>query len=235
MTPTHRLHLGLVLIALTLSVSPASARAQPLQECRVGQAVSDAGKNGGTIVGGRDGMCLVKFGSGQTQAWIAADKLHLLSPPGAPGPQPDSGSGTASGAAATGLSQNVVVLRPEVSNRLVFHADALGHIMIVANINGAPVHLLVDTGATLLSLTPEDAAAASLKRGELTFNQMVYTGNGPVHAARATLREVRIGQLQVANVDAAVIETLKQSVLGMSFLRRLKGFEMHDGLLQLDW
>jgi aspartyl protease family protein len=70
---------------------------------------------------------------------------------------------------------------------------------------------------------------------ELVFNQTVQTGNGSVRAAFAVLREMRIEQLQVENVQAAVIEKLPQSVLGMSFLSRLKGFDMQNGALTLTW
>jgi aspartyl protease family protein len=129
----------------------------------------------------------------------------------------------------------VRILRPIIANQLVYRADALGHIVLSANVNGAPVRFLVDTGATLVSLTPEDASAAGLKRSELTFDQTVQTGNGPAHAAFVQLRDIRIEQLDIENVQAAVIDSLKQSVLGMSFLSRLKRFEMRDGLLTVSW
>lgn len=121
------------------------------------------------------------------------------------------------------------------SKRLVYRADALGHIVLTASVNGAPVRFLVDTGATLVSLTTEDASAAGLAHSELTFDQTVNTGDGPVHAAFAQLREIHIEQLEVDNVKAAVIDSLKQSVLGMSFLGRLKGFEMRNGTMTIDW
>jgi len=63
----------------------------------------------------------------------------------------------------------------------------------------------------------------------------VQTANGPARAAIAVLREIRIDQLEVNNVQAAVIEKLPQSVIGMSFLSRLKGFEMQNGALTLTW
>ena len=91
------------------------------------------------------------------------------------------------------------ILRPIVVNELVYHADALGHVVLSATVNGAPVRFLVDTGATLVSLTPADASAVGLKTGELTFNQTVQTGNGPAHAAFVQLRDIRIEQLDVEN------------------------------------
>ena len=49
------------------------------------------------------------------------------------------------------------------------------------------------------------------------------------------LREVRIGPLSIENVPAAVIENPDQSLLGMSFLKRLKSFEVREGSLTISW
>ncbi len=53
--------------------------------------------------------------------------------------------------------------------------------------------------------------------------------------APVTLREVRLGQLVIANVPAAVIANLRISLLGMSFLSRLQGYEMRGGKLTITW
>jgi aspartyl protease family protein len=53
--------------------------------------------------------------------------------------------------------------------------------------------------------------------------------------APVTLREVRIDQLSFYDVPAAVIENLDISLLGMSFLSRLRGYEMRDGKLRISW
>lgn len=105
----------------------------------------------------------------------------------------------------------------------------------LARVNGARVPLLVDTGASLVGLSPEDAKAAGIDSGQLTFNQQVHTANGTVRAAFVQLREIRLDELEIADVPAVVIESLKKSVLGMSFLRRLKSFDMRDGALTMSW
>ena len=74
-----------------------------------------------------------------------------------------------------------------------------------------------------------------LKPSTLKFDQLVHTANGPAKAAFAELRRIRIEQLELENIPVAVIENLKQSVLGMSFLHRLKSFEMRGGELSLVW
>ncbi len=69
----------------------------------------------------------------------------------------------------------------------------------------------------------------------MTFNQTVHTANGTVRAASVQLREIRLDELEVDGVPAVVVESLKQSVLGMSFLRRLKAFDMRNGALTMSW
>jgi aspartyl protease family protein len=120
-------------------------------------------------------------------------------------------------------------------NTLVYPANARGHVVIDAIVNGAPVRMLVDTGASLVTLTPEDARAAGIGPGELVFNQRASTANGFVRMAPVTLREIRIGQLSIGDVPAAVLENLSTSLLGMSFLGRLQSYEMRDGKLTITW
>jgi clan AA aspartic protease (TIGR02281 family) len=69
----------------------------------------------------------------------------------------------------------------------------------------------------------------------LSFDQTAGTSNGKVHIAPVVLREIRIGDLAVERVAAAVVESSGQSVLGMSFLSRLKSFEIGSGTLTIDW
>jgi aspartyl protease family protein len=121
------------------------------------------------------------------------------------------------------------------ANRSVFTANPQGHVILNAAVNGVPIRMLVDTGASLMTLTPADARAAGINLRELVFNGHVQTANGPANIAPVMLREVRIGQLSVYDVPAAVLENLNVSLLGMSFLGRLQGYEMRDGKLTISW
>ena len=120
-------------------------------------------------------------------------------------------------------------------NTLVYPANEQGHVVIDAAVNGASVRLLVDTGASLVTLTPADARTAGIASGELVFNNRVSTANGFARMAPVTLREIRIGQLSIYDVPAAVLENLNISLLGMSFLSRLQSYEMRDGKLTISW
>lgn len=220
------------LAAFALAAVAPGACAEAPQACQLGQAVTDAGGNPAVIVGGNPERCLLRYNDGQTQRWIAPKALSLTAPDpklaplvGTDGPSPVNRP----------VAEGVTVLRPVILNRLVYRADALGHVVVPAKIDGAAVKFLVDTGATLVSLSPEDASAVGLKPSTLKFDQLVHTANGPAKAAFAELRRIRIEQLELENIPVAVIENLKQSVLGMSFLHRLKSFEMRDGELSLVW
>jgi aspartyl protease family protein len=120
------------------------------------------------------------------------------------------------------------------ANSLILPAGRDGHVMIDAVVNGVPVRFLVDTGATLVTLSPKDAAAAGVGGG-LSYSLTFETANGRTRAAPITLREIRIGQLELDDVSGAVVENARMSLLGQSFLNRLQGYEMRDGVLVLNW
>jgi len=134
--------------------------------------------------------------------------------------------------APNSVGPEVSVLRPN-PNTLVYQAGPDGHFVVPGSANGAPIRFLVDTGATLVMLTPSDARAAGIDPSTLTFNAAMRTANGTVPAATTVLREVRVGGISIGDVRAAIIPKAPQSVLGMSFLSRLKSFEMRQDRLTL--
>lgn len=99
-----------------------------------------------------------------------------------------------------------------------------GHFRTAASVNGSAVEMLVDTGASLVLLTYEDALIAGLDVGGLTFNVPILTANGKSHVATTTLKNVSIGGVTVDGVKAAVAEhgQLHASLLGMSFIGEIE-------------
>jgi aspartyl protease family protein len=118
----------------------------------------------------------------------------------------------------------------------VIRAGPHGHFVVEAVIDGVPITLLVDTGASDLVIAPEDARRLGHVGARLRFDLRYETANGVIRAAPIRLREVRIGQLSLYDVDAAVTEgDLPVSLLGMSFLRRLGGYRVEGDRLLLHW
>ena len=72
--------------------------------------------------------------------------------------------------------------------------------------------------------------------GGLDFSQITNTANGQARVAPTTLRDVRLEQLSIDNVAAVVMEQpMAISLLGMSFLKRLNGYSIRDGVLTIEW
>jgi len=122
------------------------------------------------------------------------------------------------------------------ANEVSFRRARDGHFYVDADVNGARVHFLVDTGATLVVLSADDARAAGIRTSPTDFSQRASTANGVARAAAVTLREVGVQQLSLYDVPAAVMEQpMPVSLLGMSFLSRLQGYETRDDELILRW
>ena len=110
-----------------------------------------------------------------------------------------------------------------------------GHYSVRASINNTYIDVLVDTGASVVALSYEDAEKAGLHPAMLDFKIPVSTANGQVNAARTKLDRVEIDNVRVDNVDAMVLPqgALKGTLLGMSFLSKLSSFKSEDGILTL--
>jgi aspartyl protease family protein len=108
-----------------------------------------------------------------------------------------------------------------------------GHFNAEVEINGRPVEVMIDTGATMVALSYEDAERAGLLLNDSDFTSAVSTANGMARVAPVTLDRVSIGNITVRNVPAAVTERgrMRTSLLGMSFLRKLSRFDMRSGRL----
>lgn len=110
-----------------------------------------------------------------------------------------------------------------------------GHFETAAEVNGRSIDVMVDTGATMVALTFEDAERAGIYPSPADFTHRVSTANGTGRVAPVTIDRLTIGDITVRDVRAAVVERgkLQQTLLGMSFLGRLSRFEMRAGTLVL--
>jgi aspartyl protease family protein len=110
-----------------------------------------------------------------------------------------------------------------------------GHFVARTDINGVGAGMLVDTGASTVVLKPADAERIGLDVKRLSYTVAVQTANGTTYAAPVRLKMVAIGPIRLRDVEALVAKpgTLKESLLGMSFLRRLRSYEFSGDFLTL--
>ena len=115
--------------------------------------------------------------------------------------------------------------RPIAAVARIARADD-GHYWATGEVDGEAVRFLVDTGATAVSLTPADARRFGIDTRGLTYDYEVITAQGRARAAAVRLEALSVDGATVRDVDALVIEQgLETSLLGMSYLGRLSGFE----------
>ena len=109
-----------------------------------------------------------------------------------------------------------------------------GHYWAEARIDDHAVRVMVDTGASVVVLTPADAARLGFDLKASDFSAKVVTASGPVRAAPVQLQAVSVAGARVEQVEALVVEQgLPHSLLGMSYLGRLSAFTATPAALTL--
>ncbi|MDE2145122.1 MAG: retroviral-like aspartic protease family protein [Burkholderiales bacterium] len=123
---------------------------------------------------------------------------------------------------------------PAPAREVVIPAGSGGHFSTLGSINGHAVTFLVDTGATMVSMGAEEARRLGLDLSRARAG-LTQTANGRVPVQIVVLDRVRVGDLELANVDAAILPLqMPQVLLGNSFLSRLQMQRSNDTLrLQL--
>ncbi|MDM0088856.1 MULTISPECIES: TIGR02281 family clan AA aspartic protease [unclassified Variovorax] len=105
-------------------------------------------------------------------------------------------------------------------SRIVLNADSRGHFMTAGAINGRSVSFMLDTGATAVALSAADATRIGLDFQKGTPVQM-NTANGVVQGYRLRLDSVRVGDVEVRDIDAIVSQQpMPYVLLGNSFIGR---------------
>jgi aspartyl protease family protein len=108
-----------------------------------------------------------------------------------------------------------------------------GHFHADVGVNGRTIRMLVDTGASTIALSADDAARAGIDVESLSFTSFVSTANGVTAAADVRLSEVRVGPIVRRNVRAMVTRNLDGSLLGLSFLDQLSKYSSEADQLVL--
>jgi aspartyl protease family protein len=160
--------------------------------------------------------------AGSNIFWLGAGLIGLaaLAPSlktGEAPPPPDTGARAEAAAAKFEPAGNGVA-----SREIARSAD--GHFYLDAQVNGAQVHFLVDTGASMVALTPADAQRAGIA---LPSERATAQGaGGAVEVTPVTIERIAIGPLEARGVRGAVARELPVSLLGQSFLSRVGTVEI---------
>jgi aspartyl protease family protein len=102
-----------------------------------------------------------------------------------------------------------------------------GHFYADVTIDDVALNMLVDTGASVVALTGEDAEAIGLTWGASEVRPVARGASGPVHGVPVTLERVQLGNIEARNVPAIVVpEGLGVSLLGQSFLSQIERVEI---------
>jgi len=114
--------------------------------------------------------------------------------------------------------------------------DRRGHFAVEARVDGRRLDFMVDTGASVIALTANDAKRLGIFPSFNDYKARVNTANGMVKAAPVMLGSVDVGGLVVRDVPALVRpdKALSENLLGLAYLTKLKRFEYVGGKLGLE-
>ena len=110
-----------------------------------------------------------------------------------------------------------------------------GHYYLTLEVEGRPVEFVVDTGATDIVLSRDDAERLGIDTARLRYTGFANTANGTVRTARVALETLSLGGITDRNVPAVVNEgEMDGSLLGMRYLQRFSRLEISNGKLLLE-
>src|ERR1019366_4628356 len=119
---------------------------------------------------------------------------------------------------------------------LVLAARTDGHFHVIGTVNATSVDFLIDTGASDIVLSPNDARSVGIDFPGLRFSREYETANGLGRGAPVTLESLRVGPIQLMNLAASVNQAeMRNSLLGMTFFRNVASFEVRGRNLFIRW
>ena len=124
-------------------------------------------------------------------------------------------------------ARETIASAPSLGRLSTIYKSADGHYWADAQVNNARIEFLVDTGASMVALTPDDARTIGLNPDNLTYNRRVNTAAGQIMTAPVELAHISVGNVKVYNVSAVVIPNgLSHSLLGMAYLGQIRKVEV---------
>ncbi|MBS0276734.1 MAG: TIGR02281 family clan AA aspartic protease [Proteobacteria bacterium] len=113
--------------------------------------------------------------------------------------------------------------------------DRDGLYYVFAEVNGARIRFVIDSGSDDVVLTGKDARRAGIDVSHLDFSEEYDAETGSGMEANTRVHQLAIGPLAMTDFPVAVNRDGGTSLLGMPFLRRMKSVEIRGGRLYLRW
>jgi aspartyl protease family protein len=122
------------------------------------------------------------------------------------------------------------------AHEMTIDASEGGGFYVEGTVNGLPTRFLIDTGATDIVLSPEDAKRIGLDLASLNYFHDFESAHGVGHGAPATVARLAVGSFAITDVPVMVNQSaMSSSVLGLSFLQKFGSFEFRGHRLILRW
>jgi aspartyl protease family protein len=141
---------------------------------------------------------------------------------------PDSSESTFNSSSGSSSSEE-----PPPSDAIVLNREYNGHFYADVQINGAPIHVLVDTGASGIALSRDDARRAGLAISAGMFDVVGEGADGDVHGEFVKLDRVSLGPKTVEGIAAVVLDQGDHSLLGQNFLSKFDTVEIRGDKMYL--
>jgi aspartyl protease family protein len=152
------------------------------------------------------------------------------------GPDPADGAAAPAAAPHEAEAAQLAALQQEqwLTGEFAIPRADDGHFYAEVSVDGTSVTMLVDTGATMIALTGDDAEAMGIVWNDADVKPVARGASGEVHGVSVTLDSVQLGDFEARGVAAVVIpEGLGISLLGQSFLSRIERVEMEQDRMVL--
>jgi aspartyl protease family protein len=110
-----------------------------------------------------------------------------------------------------------------------------GIYMFDATMNGVPLEMMFDTGASLITLRADDAARVGIDMSSLRYSRIAKTANGTAQVALTMVDTLTVGDITRRHIPALVAKpgSLEVNLLGQSFLQSVAGYRMEGNQLIL--
>jgi aspartyl protease family protein len=148
-------------------------------------------------------------------------------------PSPEALYANAAGTEVETSTNASVDATPPVEGSLEIPRSADGHFYADVDLNGAKLHMLIDTGATQIALSREDARSAGIATSISMPNVIGEGADGSIHGEVVTIDRISLGNARAEAMPAVVLNGGGQSLLGQSFLAKFAAVEIHGDTMTL--